>query len=83
MQDNQEGVSKQVWRAKSSSAAAVKSRKGKETINADSLTLGTETFTIQQPTVHSNPTEPILVIAPKHSANDHEASCDAPDSIVC
>ena len=36
--------------------------------------MGNETFAIQQPTVRNNPTEPILAIVPKHSANDHEAS---------
>ena len=66
--------SQQEWRVKLPSVAAVELGKGKENINADSLILSTETFTTQQPTVHSNPTEPILVIAPKHSANDHEAS---------
>ena len=74
MQDNQKGASNQVWCAKSPSAAAVGSGKVKEKINADSLILGAKTFTIPQPTVHSNPTEPILAIAPKHLANDHEAS---------
>jgi len=62
-----------VWCAKSPSAA-VESGKGKEKVNADSLILGTETFTMQQPIVHSNPAEPILAIVPKHSANDHEVS---------
>ena len=46
MQNNQERISKQVWHAKSPSAA-VESGKGEENINADSLILGTETFTIQ------------------------------------
>jgi len=73
MQNNQERINKQVWRAKSPTAA-VESGKGKEKVDADSLILGTETFAIQQPTVRNNPTEPILAIATKHSANDHEAS---------
>jgi hypothetical protein len=46
MQKNQERISKQVWRAKPPSAA-VESGKGKEKIDADSLILGTETFTTQ------------------------------------
>ena len=63
-----------MWRAKSPSDVAVESGKGKEKIDADSLILGTKTFTIQQPIVHNNPTETILATTPKHSANDHEAS---------
>ena len=46
MQNNQERISKQVWHAKSPSAA-VESGKGKEKVDADSLILGTETFAIQ------------------------------------
>ena len=45
MQNNQEKISKQVWRAKSPSAA-VESGKGKEKVDAGSLILGTETFTL-------------------------------------
>ena len=74
VQENQKRVSKQEWRVKTPSAATVESSKGKEKINAESLILGTETFTVHQSIMHSNPTEPILAIAPKHSDNDHEAS---------
>ena len=49
-----------------------KSRKGKEKMDVDSLILGTETFPIQQPTLHNHSTEPILAIVPKHSANDQK-----------
>ena len=66
--------SRKEWPVKSPSVAAVESGKGKEKMDADSLILGIETFAIQQSIVHSNPTEPILAIAPKHSANDHEVS---------
>ena len=66
--------SRKEWRVKSPSVAAVESGKGKEKMDVDSLILGTETFPIQQPTVHNHSTEPILAIAPKHSVNDHEAS---------
>jgi len=74
VQDNQKRIGKQEWRVKLPSVAAVESGKGKEKMDADSLILGTETFTIHQPITHSNPTEQILAIAAKHSANDHEAS---------
>src|SRR3954471_10346816 len=57
--------SRKEWHVKSPSVAAVESGKGKDKMDADSLILGTETFAIQQPIVHSKPTEPILSIAPK------------------
>ena len=66
--------SRKEWRVKSPSVAAVESGKGKEKMDADSLILGTETFAIQQPIVHSNLIEPILAIAPKYLDNDLEGN---------
>ena len=67
-------VGKKEWRVKSPSAVTIESSKGKEKTDGDSLILGTETFTIQQPIMHVNLTELILAIAPKHSANDLEGN---------